>query len=163
MFFEWSVVISGNCSVCCVNCSEGAVWHGVIEAIWVFSFNTQYRSSSNGSSCPLRLAYPPDLRSLVRVCVHGWTSRGFYSLAALMLLEIRMLTQSLIWLHRSQPSWWNHINTNNVRYTLCSSLYPPPPFYICFSVSVDLNLSNQLSSRSFKKKKKKKRRGEGAI
>lgn len=70
-----------------------------------------------------------------------------------MLLEIRMLTQSLIWLHRSQPSQWNHINTNNVRYKLCSSLYPSLSFYICFSVSVDLNLNNQLSSRSFNKEK----------
>lgn len=139
--------------------SEGTLWRGVIEAIWVFSFNTQYRASSNGSSCPLRLSYHLDLCLCVlvcvceRVCVHGWTGRGFYSLAALMLLEIRMLTQSLIWLHRSQPSQWNHINTNNVRYKLCSSLHPSLSFYICFSVSVDLNLNNQLSSRDFNKER----------
>ena len=89
----------------------------------------------------------------VCVCAHGWTGRGFYSLAAVMLLEIRMLTQSLIWLHRSHPSQWNHINTNNVRYKLCSSLYPSLSFYICFSVSVDLNLNNQLSCRSFNKER----------
>lgn len=72
-----------------------------------------------------------------------------------MLLEIRMLTQSFIWLHRSKPWEWNHINTNNVRYKVCSSLYLSPPsflfsfFYTCFSVSADLNLNNQLSSWCF--------------
>ena len=71
-----------------------------------------------------------------RVCVHGWTGRGFYSLAALMLLEIRMLTQSLIWLHRSQPWQWNHINTNNVRYKLCNSLYPSLSLFTSASLSV---------------------------
>ncbi len=135
-FFTWSLLrgFPGNCAFCCANCSEGTVWRGVIEAISVSSFNTQYRSSSNGSSCPLRLPYHHDLGSCV--CDHGWTGRGFYSLAALMLLEIRMLTQSLIWLHRSQPSQWNHINTNNVRYKLCSSLYPSLSLFTSASLSV---------------------------
>ncbi len=125
----------------------------VMEAIWIFSFNTQYSSSSNSSSCPLCCLIIP-ICAGVCVCVHGWTGRGFYSLAALMLLEIRMLTQSPIWLHRSQRWQWNHINTNNVRYKLCSSSHPLTlSFYICYSVSVDLNLNNQLSSRSFDKER----------
>lgn len=109
-----------------------------------------YSLSTHNTGLPLMAASVLSICLIIsicaRVCVHGWTGRGFYSLAALMLLEIRMLTQSLIWLHRSHPSQWNHINTNNVRYKLRSSLYPSLSFYICFSVSVDLNLNNQLFS-----------------
>ena len=94
------------------------------------------------------LSYLLDLLS--NVCVHGWTGDAFYSLALLMLLEIRMLTHSSIWLHRSTPWHCNRINVNDVRYKPCSSLYPfHLPFYICFPVSVDLNLNNQPSSQLF--------------
>lgn len=104
------------------------------------------------------LSYPPDLC----VCVCSWLNCFFFhSLAALMLLEIRMLTQSLIWLHRSQPSLRNDINTN-VGYKLCSSLFTPPPLYICFSVRVDLNLNNQLSCLSFSEERVQSNEGNEA-
>lgn len=80
-----------------------------------------YALSAHNAGIPLMAPCVPSvcliilIYACVRVCVHSWTGGGFYSLAALMLLEIRMLTQSLIWLHRSQPLRWNHINTNNVR------------------------------------------------
>lgn len=95
------------------------------------------------------------------VCVHGWTGEGLYSLAALMLLEIRMLTHSYIWLHRSAPWHRNRINVNDVRYKPRSSRYPlhlPP--YICFSVSVDLNLNNQLSSPLFQPAEVRSNKGD---
>ena len=97
-----------------------------------------YSLSTHSPGLPLMAARfcPPSLSVLsswselvcVWVCVLGWTGGGFYSLPALMLLEIRMLTQSLIWLHRSRPSQRNHINTNSVRYKPGSSLYPPLRF-----------------------------------
>lgn len=125
-----------------------------------------YSLSTHNTGLPLMAASVLSICLIIsicaRVCVHGWTGRGFYSLAALMLLEIRMLTQSLIWLHRSHPSQWNHINTNNVRYKLRSSLYPSLSFYICFSVSVDLNLNNQLFfPRSLNKESVQSNEGNG--
>lgn len=102
----------------CVSCSEGSLAGGHRASLGLSSL-TWRRSSSKGSSCAHSLSCHLDL--CLRVRVHGWTV--FYSLAALMLLEIRMLTQSLICLHRSHPSQRNHSNSN-VRYKLCSSLHP---------------------------------------
>lgn len=72
-FFTWFPVsgFPGNCAFYSANRSEGTVWHGVIGAIWVFSFNTQYRASSNGCLCPLHLSYHLDLCS----CVCSWLNR----------------------------------------------------------------------------------------
>lgn len=104
---------------------------GLIKAM-IAVLSAQYKASKH-SLCSVCLIY---LDLFLNVCVHGWAGDGFYSLAALMLLQIRMLTNSSIWLHRSTLWHCNRINVNDVRYKPCSSRYPPISLFTSASLSV---------------------------